>query len=483
MRTFLFLLMVGFLWSANVLPVVADDEFDFAKERSELWEWLADEHADLGDDYAKYEIYDEAHRQYNRARELVKDHKGAMKGLGFKFRKGEWVAHKQLPKETELSNEVLVEARKRPDRKRDKFTQKAVKKIRKLIEEAKAVDDDHAQKVFALDLLFYAKDDADARALRGHVRDDAGNWIPKFAYEWRNAGKKALKDAGEGEKSETKDPWATTLGTTFARRQSDYLVVRVSGDDARARNLHRAVEACVNRTVVLLGIEGAPFGEGRAFTLTELEREEYMTMLEKVLKLKGDKLDFNKRLSGTFHSDPWGFVTRSFDTTSNDLCSNSTVLQILRLNQRAKNGFATWVKTGFSYMITAQVLNSTLTKRYTLKDVGQTATSHEVIPEFTKKSGDPALLREVALYDVNFGRDVALEELVDVEINDLTQHHASKAFALMEFFFLKYPEKAAAWLTSASSAKGKRVAALGSAFGKPLTALESEWRKWVLENY
>jgi len=481
-------LSVTLLLSLLVAHAVAQDPkqpppFEFDKERAKAWEYLADKHADLGDDYKKAQVYGDARKHYDRARQLIPDMPKAMKGLGFDKRRGEWVMDKPLPEKEVLDAKALAEARKKPDDKKPKDYVRCAERCKRLMEDARKAGDERGQRLAAIDLLYYDPENAEARKLRKHAKDGE-DWLPDFAKAWRDEGRKALEAGTFGEEITAEDPQAKEIGGKFWSRQSAWLVVRTSVDENRAKMMHRAVEVHTARAMTLLGLKDQPFGPARKFTLTQVNTTAlWEAMLTKVMKLEGDNLEFTKKLQGTYMREPSGFLTRGvFEASADDMIGNSTVIQVM---YRARGGGETppWISVGFSYLITSQVLGSTSTVRYTIEQKGATSSSHEVIPEFTKKSGSPELLREVALMDVVFGKDPALNNLLLLETNDMNQSAAAKAFSLMEFFFHQYPDQARKWLNTPAAEKKERVKELTDMFGKSIEELELQWREWVLARY
>lgn len=459
-------------------------DFDLESERTKLWEWLADKHADLGDEYAEAKIYRLARKQYDRARELEPDNRKAWQGLGYKKKDGGWVIDEALPEEDGVSGNEYLEAVKKPNAEKEKIWEKCADRCRRLMEEAQKKDDTRAARIIAVELLYYLPDDAEARKLRGHTLHEEV-WRPDFAKKWREEGKKILEGEGFGEEMEGEDEQAKLIRATFARRESEWLITRTTYDATRAKMLHRAALATIKRASELMAVTDAPF-DGHKYTITHLRSaEEYEAMLTKVLKLKGDDLDFAKRLAGHGQSKPYGYFCKSnSDASADDMLCNTIALRILAHHQTGRSDRAPWVDTGWGYFVTSHVLNTTMTRRYTLEKAGATASDHKVIPEFTKKSGSPELLREVALYNIRFKHDIPMRELIATKINDLQQGHAAKSFSFMEFAFANYKDAAQKWLKSGGQQEAKdRVTAIETAFGKSLEELENEWREWVLLNY
>ena len=483
MKRVLFTVAVLFLLLAQSVPVHGAD-FDYDKERVKLWEWLAEKHADLGDKYKAVLIYKLARKQYDRARELEPDNKSAWKGLGYKQRSGEWVADELMPEEDGVLGREYLEARKKPDEEKLKVWEKCADRCRKLMESAAKAGDTRAARIAAVDLLYYEPDNAEGRKLRGHEKD-GDTWLPAFAKKWRDEGHKLVEAAGFGEEVEGEDEQAKLIGTIFDRRQSEFLMVRTTLSTPRANFLHRNADATIKRSMELLGTTGVPFGQHK-YTMTHLQsRDEYAAMLEKVLKLEGDKLEFAKRLAGHAQREPWGYFCYSpTDASADDMLCNTMSLSVLAYAQDGVRDRAPWVDTGFGYLLTSQLMGSTIVQRYTLEKAGATASDHDIVPEFTKKSGTPDLLREVALYSIRFDRDVPLRQLIATEINDMQQAHAAKAFSFMEFIYDQHPEQARKWLKSGGQKKPEdRAKALADKFEKSVEDLESEWREWVLLNY
>ena len=456
--------------------------FDFEKHRAAANDFLADRHAGLGDEYKKVKVYLEARKQYDRAREYVPEHTRALRGLGYDKKRGEWVLEKPLPDKEELEPQALVDARKKVEDTRTRELRRCADRCRKLMEDAGKGGDERGRRIGAMYLLRYEPNDAEAHKARGHVFEYT-EWMPDFAAAWRTQGAAVLANAAAGSAVEGEDEQARAVGTRFFRRDGAHLVSRTSVDEERARVMHKAVEANMLRAMELLGVKEHPFGKGLKYTVTQVNKAQYEEMLTKVLKLEGDRLELIRRLQGTGMAQPWGFLTRAGGAAADDMIGNSVALRVLGGARGYKPESAYWLTTGFSYLVTSHVLGTTSTVRYNLEDKGATASTHAVMPEFTKKSGTPEALREVALYDACFGRGLPLDRLVLLDVNDIDQSAAAKAFALMEFFFLEHKDKAVKWLTGPAVEAEDRAKALEAAFGTPLSELENEWREWVLARY
>jgi hypothetical protein len=468
---------------AIFVPARAAD-FDYEKERLKLWEFLAAKHAELGDEYKKALIFTRARKQYDRARELEPDNRKAWQGLGYKKKEDKWVPDELMPDKDGVSGKEYLAALEKPEDEKKKVWEKCAERARKVMQAANKAGDVRAATIAAIDVLYYAPDDAEARKLRSYER--AGDeWAPAFARKWRDEGHKIVEAASFGEELEGDDEQAKAIGVTFYRRGSEWLEVRTTLADPRAKFMHRCAEATIKRALELLGKEGSPFGTYK-YTLTQLQdQKEYEAMLTKVLKLEGDELEFGKRLSGYNQRTPYGYITvASPDSSADDMLCNTVALRVLGHAQKGESDRAPWVDTGWGYFVTSHTLGSTMTQRYSMKEVGATTTGEEIIPEFTKKAGTPDLLREVVLYNIRHGADIPLEKLAGTQVNDMQQAHAAKSFSFMEFIYATQPEKARAWLKAGGDKKIEdQIKKIEAHFNKPLNELENDWREWVLVNY
>lgn len=468
---------------AVTVPVRAAG-YDYEKERLKLWEFLADKHAELGDEYKKALVFTHARKQYDRARELEPENRKAWQGLGYKKKDDKWLPDELMPEKDGVSGKEYLEALKKPDEEKKKTWDKCVDRARKVMEAARKAGDERAAKIAAVDVLYYASDDSAARKLRGYERVGE-EWVPTFAKAWRDEGHKIVEAASFGDEVEGEDEQAREIGAIFKRRSSEWLMVRTTHADPRAKFIHRNGAATITRALELLGKEGPPFG-GHQYTITHLQdQKEYEAMLTKVLNLEGDELEFGKRLSGYNQSKPYGYFTiATTDESADDMLCNTIALRVLGHAQTGVSDRAPWVDTGWGYLVTSHTLGTTRTQRYSMKKVGATSTGEEIIPEFTKKAGMPELLREVALYGIRHKRDIPLELLVGTAVNDMQQGHAAKAFSFMEFIYATRTDQARAWLKGGGEKKPEdRIKKLETHFGKPLNELENDWREWVLVNY
>ncbi len=465
------------------VPANAQRTFDLDKERASLWSFFADKHADIGDAYKRVQLFEDARAHYLRAHEFEPDHSGAHRGLGNRKRGGEWIEDKPLPEKSPLEGEDKKKAREKPDEFRAETYGKCADRARRAISSAQSAGDERAARILAAELLRYAADDQSARTMRGHAQA-GGEWMPAAVAEWRKLGMETLHAAGEGDAMPGEDPQAKEIGSVFHRRQGQYIAVRSTRSDERARQMHKHGHAHITRAMAILGVEAAPLGAHK-YTLTHLNlNSEYFAMLEKVLKLEGDRLEFAKRLSGHAQRSPWGYIARSNTAAAaDDMFGNTLAIRVLEQNRANTGGSANWLKTGFSYLVTSQVIGLCGTTRYSIRSVGHSGSNFDVLPEFSKKSGSPEQLRDVILNEVIRERDYPLERLVMVEVNDMTLEYAAKSFSLLEYFFATNPEATRKWLKDAPPKATERIAMIEKHMGKKVDELESEWREWVLLNY
>lgn len=473
-------LLVAALFLALAVPSRADG-FELDKERVKLWEWLADKHADLGDDYAKALVYDDARKQYNRARQLETDHRDAMKGLGYRKKGDEWAEDELLPEENGVSGREYLAVIEELNEERADTYEDCARRCRKLLEDAQESGDARAARIVAIDLLYYEPDNAEARKLRGYVQSD-DVWRPEFVDVWRKAGRKLLEESSFGEEKEVEDEQGKAIGVEFNRRESHWLIARTTISTDRTKLLHRAGEGCMKLSMELLGVS-IPFG-GHRYTITQVTDEQYDDMLTKALELEGEKLKFARRLDGHSTGKVYGYMNRAetFETVDDTLC-NTTSLRVLAHNQEGESIRAAWITTGFGYLVTSRVLGTTRTKRYILEEEGTTTSGRDIQPEFGKKAGTPARLREVALHNINFDRDISLSKLIVTEINDMTQSHAAKSFAFMEWAYSQHPKQAQAFLVAGAVENSKRKKQIEEAFGMTLEEVETALKEWVLKTY
>jgi tetratricopeptide (TPR) repeat protein len=452
------------------------------EEQARLWSAFADAHADIGNAYARAQLFEDARAQLYYALSLDPDHQRARRWLGYRRVRGEWVEDSPLPEKSPLTEEEKAEARVRPDENRQRLYQRSANRALSRVEAARDAGELRTARILAHEVLYYDPDNAVARELRGHARDGA-QWVPGFSAPWRDAGRKLVQTASEGDDWPGEDEQAKAIETTFVRRQSQHLAVRTSFDEERAREMHRHAEATLNRAMELLGVEDRPFG-GHRFTLTHLRSVlQYHAMLEKVLKLEGTQLDFARRMAGHSQREPWGFVCRGDAPGADDMMGNTISIRVLEQFREGQGVSQPWITTGFSYLVTSQSLGTCSTTRYRLVERPITGASHQEMPEFTRKSGTPEHLRHTILNEVIHKRDLPLNELVHVDTNDMVLEYAAKAFSLMEFFFAEHEEATRKWLAGGRAPRQERVKQLEEHFGMKINELEIAWREWVLAKY
>lgn len=488
MRTALMLLCValsGMAVTGIALPerAVAQAVFELEKEQTKLREWLSDKHADIGSDYKRAQLNLDARRHFDRALELNGENKKAWKGLGYKESRGAWVPDTLLPEKNGVEGAEYLEARKKPDASRDETLKKCAERCRKIVEAAQKAGNERAARILAIDWLYYEPDAAAARTLRGHEKDGEA-WVPSFAKPWREAGRKIHADASMGEEIKEADPQEKDYGTKLYRRSGKWVTSRTTVSADRASLLHRAAEGTVQRSMDLLEITAAPFGD-RSYHVTHLQsKAEFETLVVKINKIEGDEQKFTLGLSGTWTRDPWGYAVWSFSTAAaDDMLCNTLAINVLGRARKGSTQSPPWVTVGFSYLVTSQVLGTTSTVRYTMKKAGTTASEHDVIPEFKNKSGSPEFLREVALYDITFKREIPLSVLIHTGVNDMSQGHAAKSFSLFEYFMAEHKDACLKWLKEGEVEPEKRISRIEECFGMKLLDLETAWREWVLAKY
>lgn len=474
------LLLALFLNSA----VVAQAAFDFQAEREKLLELLADEHTDIGREFAKATIYSDARFHFSRAVVLVREFDKAMKAQGYEKKDGRWVLNPKdaLPLKDGLSGDKLTAERERLGKKRDAAYKRLADKIRAAARRAR--DAQAAEDALALEsfLNYYAPDDAEARKARGHVKIGE-EWGPSFAKAAREAGAKHLQEAGEGEKVAEEDPQGKVIGARLWVRKGTHIVARAVESDDRAARLHRVLEGIVRLGRDTLKVEGPVFN-GRQFTGTVVQRQEqYLAMVEKLSGKTGSDLELARKLAGSSQKDPWGFFCREGGWPSgDDMLGNTVAINVL---YSCRGGVSEpWINTGFSYLMTGRLLGTTNTVRYTVKEEGQTAVGGGAEePDLKKKSEGPQKLRALALFQAQTQTDTSLRALAVLDLNSLNMEHAAKAFSFFEFLFEKHPDKARQWLKLKPGQKAAEIANLEKALGVTVEELDSQWRRWVLTSY
>lgn len=464
---------------AASMPAGGQAAYDLEGNRKRLWDFFADKHAEIGDEYKKAQLFEDARQQYLRGLELDGEHRKCRQGLGQKKKGNQWADDEPLPERSPLKPNEKIEARKKGDQLRDENYKKCADRARKQVQAAQQAGDERAARIITNELLYYAPDDAEARKRKGHVKSGE-DWAPEFARKWRDEGGKLVEAASMGEEVSGEDEHAKSINTRFVVRSGKWLTARTSLDDARCRLMHRNAEAAAARSIELLGLE-APFGRHR-FVLTHLQSaDEYFAMLEKVLKLEGDELEFAKKLTGRGHNNPWGFVCRSPSSAgADDMNANTIAINVM--NAHRPKRAQPWMDTGFAYLITSHTLGTTSTTRYTLIKQGTTSSDHRVMPDLTKKSGTPEHLREAILRAVTYGRDMPLSRLLVTKTNDMDLEAAAKAFSLMEYWLHTDKDNLRKYLLSDEEPE-KLAQNLEQHFGKKIDEIETAWREWVLANY
>ena len=458
--------------------------FDIAREKKDLLEYLADKHSDLGKDYFKATLYSDGRAHYGRAMDLVHEHEKSMKALGFEYRDKRWTLDKkkQPPEKDGLDGVAAKEKRDEMARALAADYKRMGDKIRGVAKRARdAAAADDARVIESL-LFFYAPEDAEARKARGHVKVGE-EWGPAFAKAARDAGMVVLQAAVEGEKVETEDPQGKEIGAKFFARKGTHVIARAVESDERAARLHKVIEGAIALSVATLNLEAPVFGSGQTFSVLN-KREHYLAMVEKFSGKEGKDLELSKKLSGCNQQKPWGFFCHENTwPAGDDMHANTVAINVLHAFRRDNS--APWVTTGFSYLVTARLLGTTNTVRYTIEEEGSTSAGGSGSGELNmnKKGGGPAKLRGLALDMAQTGRDTPLVKLAGLDLNSLKMEQAAKAFSFFEFGTEKYPEQTRKWLAMKPGNGAAEIKNIEAAFGKSAEELDNEWRQWVQVNY
>ena len=506
-KLFMFALLLLILTPlASVTIVRADREFDFAAEKTKLWSRLADDHADWGDDYSDEKLFIDAKSEFGRALYLEPENKKAMRGLGYKKQKDEWVRDQddELPVIDGVEGDEATKAREKVEKKLERFIEDCVKRLISLADDCIEAGEDDSALVCYHEVVYYDPSNEQAQSARGYVLVN-GKWIREVWKDFRVAGDAEVEKASAGLKDEAVDPQATKLGITLARRYSDYFDVRTQAGDTRSQRVHKVAVAARHVSQELLGEKDtAPFawdgevGEagkyGRTMKLLGLNQyATYISYIDEYGPKDEKQRDFQKKLAGGPIQGAYGYFWREgSDAFGDDVTANQVARRILYF-YRPKNeklGTAEWIYAGFSYYLTARVLDTTITKYYTLSEDKSGGRTRAV----RKKTGDepdttrnpnltPDDFRSIIRYEVMQGTDIALPTLAETPLNEMTEYHAAKSFSFFEWLTENHAESMRAWLKDDIKEARQDLNKLAELLEMNVGDMDNAWRKWVLETY
>ncbi|MCC6573055.1 MAG: hypothetical protein IT462_04615 [Planctomycetes bacterium] len=474
LTTALFLLLL-------TAAVLAGD-FDFAAERAKANTWLAGEHADVGKDYAKAGLNVSARAQFERALSLVPEHADAMKGLGNKKVDGRWVSDKPLPKD-DAAGAKAADADK-IDKARDKFYGKAAERLRKLAENAEGAGLFTEANLTWSEVLYYVANDATALGKLGRKPDGKGGFAAPFINAGREHGRKVLSEASEGVEGAL-DPQGEGLGAKLYVHSGGAIIARATESAKRAARIHKVGAGASALAHELLGAELPLISERDPYTLTTLQKpEQYTAMVEKYTDLKGEEKALALKLMGEGQKSPWGyFVKEVYAETAEDMLANTTSLVVLQRFRAFGPRNDPWIETGFSYLVTARLLGTTLCVRYRLEEEAVTQARKASSPTIKFDTRTPEGQRAHVLGAVRLGKDIPLRVLASTELNDMKVGHAAKSLSLFEFFFDVHRDATLKWLAKKAVSKAAELEQCCEALGKTPEELDAEWRRWVLLSY
>lgn len=462
---------------------IAADGFDYDAERAKMLDSLADGHCDLAKSYKDKKLFTDARAHFNRALILVEGYSDAMKGLGFEKAGNGWKEDekKKLPEKNGISGAEETKTRKEMEPKRDAVYERLAKKIKDIAKRAKASGLDKEANMLLSYVPFYAPNDKEVREARGHVKVGE-EWMPGFARIEAERGADLLKAASEGEADPAEDPQGKEIGAKFWVRKGKFVIARATESDERARRLHKVLEGTLALSAEILASTSRPYNGAQYFTVVQT-REQYLAMVEKFSGKTGKDLELAKKLSGSNQQKPWGFFCHQpMWPGGDDMHSNTAAIHMLSSFRKSSES-EPWIDTGFSYLITARLLGTASTVRYTVQEQGETAVKGQDDLNMNKTAGGPARMRQIALELAQAGKDTPLATLAATQLNALKLEQAAKSFSFMEFIFVKYPEQARKWLAMAPGKGVAEIPNLEKAFGKTATDLDKEWRDWVLVTY
>ncbi len=459
------------------------DGFDYDAERAKMLDSLADGHCDLGKAYKDKKLFTDARAHFNRALILVDQYTDAMRGLGFEKSGNGWKEDekKKLPEKNGVAGAEETKARKELESKRDAAYERLARKIKDVAKRAKSAGLENESAMLLSYVPFYAPNDKEVRDARGHVKVGE-DWMPGFARIAAERGADVLKAASEGEADSAEDPQGKEIGVKFYVRKGKHVIARATESDERVKRLHKVIEGTITLSAELLVSERKPFNGTQFFTVVQT-REQYLAMVDKFSGKSGADLELARKLSGCNQQKPWGFFCfQPLWPGGDDMHSNTVAINMLAGYRRSGDS-EPWIDTGFSYLITARLLGTTNTIRYTVQDVGETAVKGQDDLNMNKTAGGPAKMRQVALELAQAGKDTPLPQLAATQLNAMKLEQAAKAFSFMEFIFTKYPEQARKWLATAPEKGVAEIPNLEKALGKTAADLDKEWREWVLVTY
>lgn len=462
----------------------------------------AAKHVELAGRFIEKADVARAVRQYRWALSLDPNHEAARTGIGYEKRDGAWVEGKfmlrppLLPAPNTLTDEELarrLEAQARLDRICDPIVGAAnehaaasARAALGLHQIAKARSlGDRAKRAIELAAAYAPLSELISKE-RGFKLHE-GDWLHDESHKRVLAAAKLIETMAVGRPVREDDPQAKAIGVVFHRRADDTCSVsaRTSVSAARAQRLLKVGNATVAHAQKLLGTEGKSAFDSGAFLITEVKnREQYAAWLDKFDKHSPLQAAANKRSTSCFTVEPPGCISIHFGPAEgDDAAANNVAVQVLA-DHRKGVIVAPWVRDGFAYLITSELLGTTMLKRYQVESGGRTRDWSRDLKRTPKGNPyGPTEFRRLALEMRRLGEDIPISELAVTTTNRMTERHIAKSIALIEFLFAQHGDATRKWLAEKHRTAEADLKGLLLALEMDEAALEAALAAWSVERY
>lgn len=468
----------------------------------ELCSLLAKLHARVGSRHADAEFYARSNWHLRRAIYYEPDNSQARKKLGFERDAiGEWKLVSSPPTEDRWSENEKDPAIRTKVRTALGATQKLYRdelgallpKLGKAATEAKAAGkEDVSRELFRLALL-YNPDNEPALEARSYVKDPALDiWLPPSVVAAYNDGRELLERASEGEEVADQPADLKALEISAYTVKSGSMTLRTNVSLERAKHLMKVANASLSLSCRLTGMDMAKVFPQDHFTITVLRGQPafrkfvaaYDTSSKdlKALHLQGASYYIPDR-SGVVVcglDDLKGVQRSALDARADDLLSN-LIAEVVLIESRAQKASAPWVLSGFTYLVTARVLQTAHSKRYISENNRRTDTYRPDQKRVTRGNPfDPEELRVMAMEQIDFDIDKGLPQLANLNFNEIDGYATAKCFSFFEYLADKHPSAFKTWLSERPGRGVADVSQLEKATGKTAAELNQDWSLWVV---
>lgn len=469
---------------------------------------LADLCYDMGIKAKDRGIYNYAKSFFNHALMYDSEHKDTRKILGFKKKKGEWVADKDdygMPRSNTVSREKEPEAYRKVWEDTREARSKAADKLYEFVADTTL---ETRQRILALHHLmlidpWHEKGHraAGLEAAKPGTSEDL--WIHTLDSDYahqRNAWVSGVPDAVMVSE---KTPYEEALGLKFSKARGERFFFHVCMDTQAeniARNLTPYADATQRKAAELLGLD-----------LGEVPKEDAKRLHYTFFQHRRDYAQFVDKCAGI--DDParkkevaeqgWGYATRKptgnvwlYSYPENDSALRDGIAhEIGSFTIAAKCGYRLyWLNRGMGFTLSNRAMGTCKSTFVAIR--GTAIIDSGGVDAMPGLGTNAAAWRFKVILAIAGGKSLNLGELTKATVSGFSELHAAFGFCYTEYLLAKHKDKLAPFLEDAYKDSYERyqkkekpetneetLARLLKHLGTSQDSLQTEFALWATQNY